>query len=142
MLEPDFDIVHTITDWYDGARGGIATLEGKPHYYECRWDEEKDEWSEVYLLQQIDDETFRLAMEDWGIWLRWEAAYREGRTSHDTHPALPEERARHNELASILSDRLVISPESATKAKGDFQYGQPTLVKWTVVSDRRNPTSG
>lgn len=133
MAESGYDIVHTITDWYDGARGGIADLSGKPHYYECRWDEAKDDWSEVYLLRQIDDETFRLALEDWEIWLRWDAAFREGRTTQDTHPALPEDRTRHTELAEVLTGRLVITPEKLIKAKGKFQYGQQTLVKWRVI---------
>src|ERR1700730_7771696 len=109
MRIPGCDIVHTITDWWDGAREGIADLNGEPHYYECHWDEEQDDWSEIYLLNRIDEETFRQAMEDWEIWLRWESAMKEGRTTQDTHPALPEDRARHDELAELLGKKLVIS---------------------------------
>ncbi|MBI3650378.1 MAG: hypothetical protein HY231_04955 [Acidobacteria bacterium] len=133
MRTPAHDIVHTITDWYDGARGGIADLDGVPHYYECRWDDATNDWSDVYLLNRIDEETFRLAMEDWQIWLRWRKAFDEGRTNLETHPALPEDRQRHNELEEVLAKRLVINDESLIQAKGEFLYGQPTLVKWSVL---------
>ena len=133
MQTSEYEIVHTITDWYDGARGGIADINGAPHYYECRWDDATDDWSEVYLLNRIDQETFRLAMEDWAIWLRWRKAFDEGRTKQETHPALPEDRARHTEIAAILAQRLVIREEALIRAKSEFIYGEPTLVKWTVV---------
>lgn len=134
MSESGYDIVHTITDWYDGARGGIADLNGRPHYYENHWDEENDDWSEIYLLQPIDEETFQLAMEDWQVWLRWRAAFDGGQTTIETHPALAEDRARHDEVSMILAQRLVIKPDAQVKAKGEFKYGQPTLVRWSVVS--------
>ena len=136
MVESDYDKVFTITDWYDGARGGIADLNGEPHYYECRWDEASDDWSRVYLLNRIDDETFCLAMEDWQIWLRWERAFKEGRTTVETHPALPEDRARHNELKVILAEKLVINPVVCTRAKADFKYDkQTTFVRWSVIPE-------
>jgi hypothetical protein len=132
MPESAYEMVYTILDWYDGARAGVADLTGKPHYYECRWDDAKDEWSEIWLLKPIDQETFRLALEDWQIWERWRAAYDEGRVTIETHPAFPEDRARHDELQSILEARLCIDSDAHIKARGDFRYGEPTLVRWTI----------
>ena len=134
MSESGYDIVHTITDWYDGARASVAELNGKPHYYETCWDEATDDWLDAYLLQPIDEETFRLALEDWQIWLRWKAAFDAGRATIENHPALPEDRARHDELSKVLAERLRISPEGHVKAKGEFRYGKPALVKWSVVA--------
>ena len=59
----DYEAVYTITHWYDGARVGIANLKGEPHYYENHWNEDKNDWSEIYFLEPIDAETFELAME-------------------------------------------------------------------------------
>jgi len=131
----DYEAVYTITDWYDGARSGVADLNGKPHYYETHWDEGEDDWSEIYLLKPLDAETFALAMESWEIWLRWERAFKEGKTTQETHPALPEERQRRNELEKILAERLVVSPETSVQATAEFAYGEPTKVKWRVVED-------
>jgi hypothetical protein len=127
----DYENVYTITDWYDGAKRGVADLNGKPHYYENhRCDE--DDRSEIYLLKPLDAETFALALEDWEIWLRWEQAFKDGKTIQETHPALPEERERHNRLKRILDERLIIVPETAVRAKAEFIYGQPAKVRWSV----------
>ena len=131
----EYEIAHSILDWYDGARDGIADFNGKPHYYKNDWNESESNWTEIYYLQQIDIETFALAMEDWQIWILWEQAFKEGKTTQDTHPALPEDRQRHNELEKISTERLVISPETSIRAKAEFIYGQPTKVKWHIIED-------
>lgn len=129
----DYEIVHTISDWYDGARAGIANLNGKPHYYENQWSENEQIWSEIYLLQPLDDETFALATEDWEMWLRWEKAFKEGKTTQETHPVLPEDKHRHEELKHLLAERLVVIPEKNIRVTADLVYGQPTKVKWHKV---------
>ena len=132
----DYEAVHTITDWYDGPRQGVADLHGEPHYYENHWYEGERDWSEIYLLQPLDPETFALAMEDWEIWLRWENAFKEGKTTHETHPALPEDRKRHEELEKLLSERLVAPPETSIKARADFVDRK---VKWSVIEGAVEP---
>jgi hypothetical protein len=132
----DYEIVHTISDWFDGARAGVANLNGEPHYYKNQWLENEQSWSELYLLQPLDTETFAFVMEDWEIWLRWEKAFKEGKTTQETHPVLPEERRRHEELKPILMERLVVIPEKSIRATAEFVYGQPTKVKWHIVKDK------
>lgn len=79
-----------MTDWYDGPRKGVANFEGKPHYYECPWyagiDTGSEELPGDYLLTPIDAETYRLALEDWAIWERWEAAFAAGTTTQAYPP--------------------------------------------------------
>jgi hypothetical protein len=81
--------VHTVVDFYDGPRRGIADYNGTPHEYQCVWDDETGNWSDVFLLRPIGREIFDLAMEDWAIWQRWDKAIERGETSLDIHPALP-----------------------------------------------------
>jgi hypothetical protein len=125
--------VHTISDWWDGARKGIADFNGHPHYYECQFNETKDDWSNTYSLHRIDDETFRLALEDWQIWRRWRTAFDEHKATIETHPALPADRERHDVLARLLKDMLVIT-DGDIQAVGAFKYGEPTRVRWMLVS--------
>ncbi len=115
------EIVLTMTDYYDGPRGGIANYHGKPHVYSSLFDEVADDWSDTFLLQSVDEKTFRLAMEDWAIWCRWERAYHNGQTPHTTHPALPDERARHDELRVILTPKLKVDPKQAIRVRGRFE---------------------
>ena len=139
------EIVHTITDYYDGPRGGIADYHGKPHIYNSMWDEATDDWAEYFALQPIDDETFRLAMEDWAIWERWERAFKAGLTTYDTHPALPEDRSRQDELNEILKPRLLIDMKRAIRVRGRFEKsmveepgltsGHKFVVVWSEIKN-------
>jgi hypothetical protein len=129
----EFEIVYAITDWYDGARKGVADLNGQPHYFENYWDEKDDLWSDVFLLRSLEADTFALFMEDWEIWLRWEKAFKEGKTPLETHPCLPEDKARHDELKFILDQRLITCFETDIKANAEFVYGEDTKVNWTVL---------
>jgi hypothetical protein len=125
-LPPDaFESVHTVTDYYDGPREGIANFQGIPHAYKSLWDESRDDWSDVFLLQPVDDETFRLAMEDWAIWCPWENAFRRGQAAQESHPALPADRQRHEELVAILRPRLNIDPDRALRVPGHFTVQGP-----------------
>ena len=135
-METEYEIVHTMTDYWDGPRGGIAQFQGRPHVYESVFDYATDDRSDIFLLQLIDGETFELALEDWAIWKRWEAAYAAGLTTTETHPALPADRPRHEELQAILSERLRVEPTTAVQVKGDFKVrdAQGTIwVRWTPL---------
>jgi hypothetical protein len=79
MIKPGYDKVYTVNDYWDGPRAGIADFNGQPHYYECQFNEAKDDWSDIFLLKPIDSETLQLAMEDWDSWERWDTAYKEGK---------------------------------------------------------------
>jgi hypothetical protein len=142
MTSEDFERVHTVTDWWDGPREGIADFHGEPHIYQCQFDEIEDDWSRTLLLTPVDEETLRLALEDWAIWTRWERAFHEGRTTQATHPALPEDRQRRQEIEVILEGRLTVDPSTAVRVAGEFRGRKNTNaypgirsleVKWTVV---------
>jgi hypothetical protein len=138
VVPDELEIVHTVTDYYDGPRGGIANFHGRPHVYESLWDDSADDWSDAFLLQPIDDETFRLAIEDWEIWLRWRLAFDCGETTIKTHPALPAERQRHDQLAAILKSRLHVPMERAIRMRGRFtprtppESGGISIAQWVV----------
>ena len=141
-LQTDLEKVYTVTDYYDGSRGGVAEFRGNPHYYECQFDE-SDDWSEIFLLKALDHETFQLVLEDWAIWERWNAAWEEGKVGLDTHPALPADKERHEEISLILKDRLKVDPEHDIRAKPRFSIVEPKrkgqsiaslAVEWTLIS--------
>jgi hypothetical protein len=137
------DKVYTVTDYYDGPRAGVAEFRGQPHYYECQFDETSDNWSDTFLLRPIDSETFKLALEDWDIWERWNVAREAEEVDLDTSPALPEERERHNQIAEVLKELLKADSKLDIKAKGQFDVVAPKregqsiaslVVRWTVVT--------
>ena len=116
-----FELVHTVTDFYDGARAGIAHLDGAPHLYQAEWDTALDDNSDTFLLMPIDEATLALALEDWAIWQRWEDAFHRGIADRESHPALPSDRERHEELKDLLVGRLRPDPKFSVRKLGEFR---------------------
>lgn len=117
-------------DYYDGPRGGVADFEGRPHVYRSLFvnlgRDANGQWLEdVFVLKPIDQEMLALVLEDWGIWLRWESAFKAGAAPHDSHPALPADRARHDEIWPKL-EALLELPENEPgliRARASFMQG-------------------
>jgi hypothetical protein len=138
-LVPGNEIVFTITDYWDGPLNGIANFQGNPHFYERIFDSSIDDYSDVYRLTPVDERTFRVALEDWEIWCRWEWAFHSGKAGIESHPALPEDAARHEELKRILNKALqsstnAIIQRGAFSARGDSNMPgirRRQQVKWT-----------
>jgi hypothetical protein len=76
-----WDRVHTVNDYYDGPRRGIADVDGVPHIYEAEFDYSSDEFGDTYFASPVDENLFALVMEDWEIWLRWDSARKQGDAS-------------------------------------------------------------
>jgi hypothetical protein len=97
--------------------------------------------ADSFLLTPIDGETFALALEDWTIWRRWETAFYQGKATQESHPALSEDRSRHDELERLLQKRLMGEPSRALRKKAEFRvrndptwsgYGfRPLEVQWS-----------
>ena len=116
--KPEFEKVFTVTDYYDGPRQGIANYHGQPHFYDCLF--RGADYSNLYRLTSVSHELFRLALEDWAIWKRWERAFHAAEVSVDSHPALPAEKDRHLQIQSLLDDQLKTDPESCIVRAGAF----------------------
>jgi hypothetical protein len=113
--------IFTVNDYYDGPRRGVADFRGRPHVYESQFSDAEDEYTDRFLLMEIDPELFQLVLEDWTIWLRWHAAYQRGDVSIDTHPALPDDRKRHEELEQLVGSRLRAEPSKSTVMGAEFR---------------------
>jgi hypothetical protein len=129
MLQSQAERVYTVTDWFDGARLGIADYQGRPHLYESRWDDSKDFWEGedggkeygyYYWLSPIDTKIFELGLEAWGIWQRWRGAWDRGEVDISTHPALPQDRERYNQIQLLLGDALKPGRPDSFLRVGDF----------------------
>ena len=118
-----YEKCYTITEWYDGPRAGIADFRSEPHLYQCEsGDDVPGYWLDTYLLVPVDREVLDLRLEGYAIFLRWDAEYRAGTATEDTHPALPEDRGRHDEIERRLTGRLVVDAAKAVRAKAAFRW--------------------
>lgn len=128
-------------DYYDGPRKGVANFRGQPHFYDCMFDEATDDYSDLYHLTPLSQSILELAKEDWAIWTRWEAAFHSGKATVESHPALPQDRARHEEIRAILDSALATNAAVCVTQRGSFErlgsgeypkgVMRPLQVRWT-----------
>jgi hypothetical protein len=141
LLDSGYERVYTMTDYYDGPRRGIADFNGSPHFYESEWDDLADQHAFTFRLSPVEPSLLQIALESWEIWRRWETAFHEGRTTLETHPALPQDRTRRGDLEEVLDRELKIDERKYTRALGEFRTLNdpgwngagfaPLQVKWT-----------
>lgn len=148
-MDRPFERVHTVTDYYDGPRLGVADFDGVPHVYRSLFLDAEDEWDDRFELSPLTADAFAVALEDWAIWRRFERAHHSGevRWSGDEREwgALPEDRARHDQLRPALDRALTVDPARRFVARGEFQAQRPAPadippgvmrqleVRWTPV---------
>ena len=133
----------TVHDFYDGPRGGVAHYGGVPHAYrslflDCERDADGNRLDDVFLLKRIDSRLFDLALEDWAIFLRWRAAFDAGDVDLSTHPALPKDKPRHDEIHDEVEAALQIEDDDPevqrVRARFDYRKGNwVTFVRWSPV---------
>ena len=146
VMSTDYETVHTMTDYYDGPRRGIADVSGLPHLYTSTWADIDSDDEDVFELRAIDAETLSLALESWAIWLRWEEAFHDGAVGLDTHPALGSaDLARRDELDAILEPRFAAVEARAPDARAHAGFRvsqdrprrrkgwQPLQVRWSEL---------
>jgi hypothetical protein len=124
--------VYTINEFWDGPRLGVADVSAVPYIYSSPFNVENDDFEDFFLVSPIDPELLSLVLEDWDIWLRWREAFDKGETTKETHPALPADRPRSQELKGFLGTRLAVDVQNCKKLFAEFG-GNGTKVKWSDV---------
>ena len=108
-------------DYYDGPRKGVADFNGIPHYFESQFKDIGSDQEDIFYLSPVIPEILELAKESWAIWKRWEEANIKGQVAYDTHPYLPQDRARGLEIDGILDNQLKIDKSNFIQVHGDFK---------------------
>lgn len=116
-----YEPVHTLFTFYDGARTGIADYQGTPHFYDCEWDDLRDDYADTFWLTPVDASTVAMDLEASAIFDAWDAERRAGRVSDESHPGHGGRNARYDELRAALRPLLVTDPRRAARARGHFQ---------------------
>ena len=110
--------VYGVVGYYDGVLDGVADFGGTPHAFVL--DQDLDAPTPIYRLARLSPDTMKLFDESWQIWRRWERANPQPKPTPDLVAALPQDRARHDEIEPQLKERLAVPIESALRARGTF----------------------
>lgn len=131
----NWDIIHTVQDFYDWPRKGVADFRGVVHGFSCAFDAAANEYTDRYWLTQISKDLFQLVIEEYEIFLRWRIAFDANTVGIETHPALPADRLRQQELATIIKDRPWAVTDRSVRVRGRFRsLGQHRYeVHWSEL---------
>ncbi|OON69048.1 hypothetical protein [Hymenobacter sp. CRA2] len=130
-------------DWYDGIRGGVATYNGQPCYFESQCVDIFTQGVDWFKLSPISNEAFEQEIEQWTLWRKYDAAFRAGLVGAEHHPFLPEDGEKGEELQRRLNHQLVIDENNVLIAQAEFfgldeqikQADEAELeVRWTILS--------
>lgn len=145
---PGYETVFTVSEYYDGPRGGLASFRGVPHIYECIFDEKNEIYSDSYFLVPVGPDILTAAMNNWQIFLKWRGAYDAGQTTLATHPALPEDKVRYEENRRALERAIASAKPWAIRVRGEFDVlGDPGLkrdvhTRWQVKWSQQHASDG
>jgi hypothetical protein len=134
------EIVYTVDDYWDGPREGFAQFAGRLHHYRYVFDDKSDDWTRTYRLTPLQESLLPAVLESWEIWRRWEAAFHRAETTRETHPALPVDRQRYEELKDLIQGALAAASGRSFTAEGQFdppadRRGERVLhVTWRVTA--------
>ncbi len=102
-------------DYFDGPRSGVAYYKDSPYFFTCIFDDVNDCWSSEYVLSALEPATLALVREFRRIWDR------RRNVEPKSHPALPVERVRANELSEMIKERLESGAATIT-LRADFLF--------------------
>lgn len=133
-----FEAVHTVEDYYDGPRSGVADFEWAPCYYRSiyldlpEWDADEDRFELSPVTQEVLDAACELA----AIFGRWESVRKStpGFTwSDEEFGALPAERGRRRELEQFLEASYAAAAKvSRVLVHGEFVRCDRSRSRWKV----------
>jgi len=118
-----------VWDIYDGVRSGVALYRGEPHYFDCEFDREIGDYTDVFRLWPIGANLLQLAIEQWQIYRAWERRFHSGELTVETHPGHRGQNARYDEIKDHIEAFLESLGEPAHRvtAKFEAREGQPEL---------------
>ena len=136
-MDPPFEQVYTVDDWYDGPRGGVADYGGVPHVYRSlyldgeTWNPDEDRFE----LTPISAEVLSWIIEADELFQRWQAAERAGTApacQHGEARVLPGDRDHYLELEAKTAGALERHAGPRVVVHGEFAP-DGRRVQWKPV---------
>ena len=121
------DILYLITDQGEMPLKGVADFKGIPHYFTSLFDDDSNDWSDIYMLHKIDNHSFDLALLGWAIERRFCVSKVNEDIPFFRIGALPEEKNRLANVVNHIESKVNINVYSALFVYGKFQMFDPKV---------------
>lgn len=133
------DILYLVTDYCELPRKGIADYNGVPHYFVSLFDDNSNDWSDIFMLFKIDNHLFDLSLIAWAIERRFSVSKIEEDIQYNRISALPEEKNKLNSIINHIETKISINPHAAAYVYGKFHLLEPktnynlAFVNWVKL---------
>lgn len=135
--------VHTVDNFWDRPRSGVADFGGAPHFYDCIFDDDADDWTDRYVLGPLPSTAFATVMEHWALLERWRNALDRGDVTVKSAPVFPEDRSLYTQLRAEIDEvrEATCAAGPSFEARGLFRRSDHderrqrpggVMAKWTV----------
>ncbi|WP_327138803.1 hypothetical protein [Nocardia sp. NBC_01327] len=141
LIADGFEYVSTESERCDWPRAGLATVDGRPHYYNGWSFDYLDEGYEYYVWP-ANAEAVAWELEQWAIWVRWHQLREAGQVGEDSHPGHGGVDARYDELTELLAPYRRI-PDEPRKLLAERRYdnGDSYRIEGTDMWFRWTPST-
>lgn len=113
--------VYATWDYWDGIRSGFADFRGTPHYFAATWAESDEDYTHVFELTPVSQETIALVAEHSAIFDAWAKAFRRGEATETSHPAVAGQNDRFVELEQTIHSAIAATEAARRRMVGRFE---------------------
>lgn len=113
--------VYVENERYDGPRAGVADVNGVPHRFKSLYDEADDDYLGTFLVWPIDDASLQLEIEQWQIFVEWNARYEADLSTVESHPGQGGVNLRWDEIEMTLRASREQIPADARRARVEVE---------------------
>ncbi|WP_190303138.1 MULTISPECIES: hypothetical protein [Methylomonas] len=135
--------VYVENEWYDGPRAGVADINGLPQRFRSLFDEAEDEYLGTFVVWPIDAESLQLEIEQWRIFVEWNALYESGQAKLESHPGHGGVNRRWDEINERLKESRDRVPGNAQRAQVEVDQidresryepsGPDYMLRWRIL---------
>jgi hypothetical protein len=115
------ETVYVENEWYDGPRAGVSDINGVPHRFKALFDEEDNEYLGTFLVRPIDEAALELEIEQWRIFVVWDALHESGAASLESHPGHGGIDRRWDDIDARLKESRETVPFDARRALAEIE---------------------
>lgn len=116
--EGAFEDVLCYSGWWAVPAPGVALIDGKPHFFDCRFSEELDDYPVLYEIWPAGDQELTDALEAFREFAAWQNSWDSGKHP----PALARSEARAREQSRL--------------EKGPPQAARTAVPEWHLDRNR------
>jgi hypothetical protein len=135
--------VYVENERYDGPRAGVADINGIPHRFKSLFDEAEDDDLGTFVVWPIDAATLKLEIEQWKIFVEWNASYESRTSKPESHPGNTGTNRRWDQIDELLKESRENVPDNAQSAvvkvepidrANRYELGGPDYrLRWRIL---------